>query len=476
MKSYLQYLANGEIRQVADAGTRSPVVSPVTQEIIGEVGFCSIRQLGDAVDGARRAQAAWADSSLDERRQALQRLRQAIEARSEAFAVALAEEIGCPMWLGRLMQVPMALRDLDHAVEGLGQIVWQEPVGNGLVERVPVGVIGAIAPWNFPLHQIVAKVAAAVAAGCAIVLKPSEVAPGVARLFIEAVQAAGLPPGLVNVLWGSSELGQALVDHPGVDQISFTGSTAVGRRIMAAAAARVARVTLELGGKSAAVLLDDADLDAALPMVLRAGIVNSGQACVSQSRLLVPRQRLAEVEQRLVELVKGWQCGNPMDEATRLGPVATEAQFERINRMINAALKSGARLLSGGPRRPAGVERGWFLAPTLLHVTDPLLPISCEEVFGPVIAVLGYDDEDEAANLANATPYGLSGAVWSADTQRAAAFGRRMRTGQVVINGAAQNLATPFGGWGQSGFGRENGRFGIEECLQYRALHGAVPS
>jgi aldehyde dehydrogenase (NAD+) len=302
------------------------------------------------------------------------------------------------------------------------------------------------------------------------------VAPSVAWLFIEAVQAAGLPPGLINVLWGSSELGEALVDHPGVDQISFTGSTAIGRRIMAAAAARVARVTLELGGKSAAVLLDDADLDAALPMVLRAGVVNSGQACVSQSRLLVPRQRLPEIEQRLVELAKGWHPGHPMDEATRLGPVATGVQFERINRMIEAARAGGARVLCGGPGRPAGMERGWFLAPTLLHVTDPQLPISCEEVFGPVIAVLGYDDQDEAARLANATPYGLSGAVWSADPQRALAFGRRMRTGQVVINGAAQNLATPFGGWGQSGFGRENGRFGIEECLQYRALHGAVPT
>lgn len=449
-------------------------IDPATEGPAATVTLCTQADLDRALDSARRAQPAWAASTPGQRRQLLMRLHDALAARSEAAVVTLARDIGCPVWLGRLMQLPMALRGLVLAAEGLAQLRWQETIGNGVVERVPVGVVAALTPWNFPLHQIVAKVAGALAAGCAVVLKPSEVAPGAAQAFIEAVHDAGVPAGLVNLVWGGAELGAALVDDGRVDQISFTGSTAVGRRVMAAASARLARVTLELGGKSAAVLLDDADFDAALPVVLRMALVNSGQACVSQSRVVVPRARLDEVQQRLVALCADWPAGDPQDERTRLGPVATAAQFAQIDRMVRRAAEQGARLLCGGPGRAPAQPRGFFVAPTVLADVRPELEIAQQEVFGPVLAVQAADDEADALRIANATAYGLSGAVWSRDPGRAAAFARQMRTGQVVINGAAQNLATPFGGWGQSGFGRENGRFGIEECLQYRALHGVA--
>ncbi|MBD2222880.1 aldehyde dehydrogenase family protein, partial [Calothrix sp. FACHB-1219] len=324
-----------------------------------------------------------------------------------------------------------------------------------------------------PLHQIVAKVAPVIAAGCTVILKPSEVAPGAALLFMEAVHDAGLPPGVVNLVWGGPQVGEQLVSHPVVDRISFTGSTQVGRAIMASAAQGLKPVTLELGGKSAAVLLDDADLDAAVPAVVRLSMANSGQACVSQSRLIAPKRLIPEILERTKSAMTQWPVGNPLDAATRLGPVATQGQFNRVRTMIERAVGDGASLIQGGLTRPEGPEQGFYVAPTLFSGVRPDMEIAQEEVFGPVLSVLAYEDESEAATLANATRYGLSGAVWSGDRARATGFARQMRTGQVVINGAPQNLATPFGGWGWSGFGRENGRFGIEDLLVYRSLHGA---
>lgn len=473
MTRYDAFFADGAFHRATGAST-APVVDPTTEERIGEVAYCSTADLDSAIDSAQRAAHAWATSTISQRREALERLTKQVQARSEAIVRALALEIGCPVWLGRLMQVPMALKDLEFTIAGLDEVVWTETIGNGLVERVPVGVVAAITPWNFPLHQIVAKVAGAVAAGCAVVLKPSEVSPGAAYLFMQAVADAGLPSGLVNMVWGNAEVGAALVADPRVNQISFTGSTAVGRQIMAAASQRLARVTLELGGKSAAVLLDDADLEAALPVALRIGVANSGQACVSQSRIIVPRARQDEVCERLRVLLNTWPLGNPLDEATRLGPVATATQWAGVQRHIARALDEGATLVCGGAGRPQGFGRGFHIAPTVFRDVSPKMAIAREEVFGPVIAVMPADSEAEALDMANGTPYGLSGAVWSRDPTRAVRAARQLRTGQVVINGAPQNLATPFGGWGASGFGRENGRFGIEECLQYRSLHGAA--
>ncbi|WP_260986393.1 aldehyde dehydrogenase family protein [Bordetella genomosp. 13] len=449
------------------------VRNPATEAVQAQVRECSAANLERAVQSAVRGRSSWGVSTLDERRAALDRLGEALQKRSGRIVDSLAREMGCPVWLGEAMQVPMALKGLAFARAALDEIVWQERIGNGLVERVPVGVIAAITPWNFPLHQIVAKVAAAIAAGCATVLKPSEFAPGAAWLFIEACHEAQLPAGVVNLVWGGAPLGRALVAHPGIDQVSFTGSTAVGRSVMAEAGQHLKRVTLELGGKSASVLLPDADLDAAVGVSLRMALANSGQACVSQSRLIVPRAKLAEVEERLLGLLADWPLGDPMDPATRLGPVANQRQFLRIGDMVEQALQQGARLVAGGPGRATGFERGWYCPVTLLSDVSPALEIAQDEAFGPVLALMPYDTPEQALALANSTRYGLSGAVWSADAERATAFARRMVTGQVIINGAPQNLATPFGGRRDSGLGRENGRFGVEECLTYRSLHGA---
>lgn len=472
MRSYTSFYIDGEFRPCTGMA-RMPLLNPATGQPIGEVQACSAQDVDSAIASARKAFDAWSESTIDERRTLLLRLREELAARTDAAAVLLAEEMGCPVWLGRLMQVPMALKGLEFAAEALTRIEWNERIGNGLVERVPSGVVAAITPWNFPLHQIVAKVAAAMAAGCTVVLKPSETAPGAAQLFMEAAHAAGLPPGVVNLVWGGPDVGEQLVSHAQVDRISFTGSTSVGRRIMATAAGGLKPVTLELGGKSAAVLLDDADLEAAIPSVVRLSLANSGQACVSQSRLIAPRRLIPEIIERWRAAAAQWPLGDPLDEATRLGPVATQAQYARVQAMIKRARRQGASLIAGGAARPPAFESGCYVQPTLFADVLPEMEIAQEEVFGPVLAVLAYDTEEQAVALANATRYGLSGAVWSGDTARARTFARRMRTGQVVINGATQNLATPFGGWSWSGFGRENGRFGIEDMLLYRSLHGA---
>lgn len=472
MRTYASFYANGAFRSSTGV-SRMPLVSPSSGQQIGEVLACSPQDVEIAIQSARAGFDLWSESSIDERRAALRQLRDELAARAEAATARLAVEMGCPVWLGRLMQLPMPLKGLELAIEALTQIEWDERIGNGLVERVPSGVVAAITPWNFPLHQIVAKVAAAIAAGCTVVLKPSEIAPGAAQLFIEAVHAAGLPPGVVNLVWGGPDVGEQLVRHPHVDRISFTGSTQVGRRIMAAAAEGLKPVTLELGGKSAAVLLEDADLDAAIPAVVRLSMANSGQACVSQSRLIAPRRLLPEIVERLRTAAAQWPLGDPLDEATRLGPVATQAQHARAQAMIERAQQQGAALVEGGAARPASLEPGFYVQPTVFTEVQPQMEIAQEEIFGPILAVMAYDAEDQAVALSNATRYGLSGAVWSRDAARALAVARQMKTGQVVINGAAQNLATPFGGWGWSGFGRENGRFGIEDLLNYRSLHGA---
>ncbi|TDF62676.1 aldehyde dehydrogenase family protein [Cupriavidus sp. L7L] len=470
---YEHYYAEGAFHK-ATGQDWLPVFSPTTGEEIASVRSSSVADLDFAVKCAVAGFARWSLSTLDERRAVLRRLHSALASRTGAIARLLAQEMGCPVWLGELMQVPMALRGLELAIDALDQIVWSESVGNGVVEKVPVGVVAAITPWNFPLHQIVAKVAAAIAAGCTVVLKPSELAPGAAQAFVETCHEADLPAGVVNSVWGDAAIGQALVTHPEIDQVSFTGSTGVGRAIMADASKHLKRVTLELGGKSAAVILDDADLDVALPVVMRMAIANSGQACVSQSRLIVPAQQLRDVENRLKGLIQAWPLGDPLDAATRLGPLANARQFERVSAMVATAKTQGARDVSPEPGARDLPAKGYFHPVTLLSDVRPEMEIAQEEAFGPVLAIMPYDTEDEALAIANSTKYGLSGAVWSASKERATAFARRLKTGQVIINGAPQNLATPFGGRGESGIGRENGRYGVEECLTYRSLHGAV--
>ena len=447
-----------------------PVVSPVTEEQIGELVSCSKADVDAAIGSARRCFPVWASSSIGEREQALRALRAAIARRSEQFAQSLVAEVGVPVSVGRSMQVPMPLGNLDAIIEGLREVCWEEQIRNSSVAREPVGVVAAITPWNYPLHQIVAKVGGAIGAGCTTVLKASEFAPGAAQLFMEAVEEADLPPGLVNMVWGGANVGEWLVADPRTDIISFTGSGAVARRILASAAASLKRVALELGGKSAALILDDADLDIAVPMVVRRCMNNSGQACVAQTRLLAPRRLEGEIAERISMALHDWTLGDPADEKTRIGPVASARQFEGVNRHIRDALDAGAHLLAGGAGRAAGFERGYFIAPTVFTDVRRDMKLAREEVFGPVLAVMAYDDDEDGIDLANATAYGLSGAVWSADPARAIKAAQHMRAGQVIVNGAPPNPASPFGGIGQSGFGRENGRFSIEAFLELKSI------
>ncbi|MBE7200194.1 MAG: aldehyde dehydrogenase family protein, partial [Parafilimonas terrae] len=340
--------------------------------------------------------------------------------------------------------------------------------------RVPCGVVAAITPWNAPLHQIVGKVVAALAAGCTVVLKPSEIAPSTAQLFAQAVDEAGLPAGAFNLVWGDAAVGAALVRHREVDVVSFTGSERGGARVAEAAGSEIKRVVLELGGKSAAILLNDAPMEKAVTTVLTQCFANTGQTCVAQSRLLVPRGRLREVEQLCADGAAAWAPGDPRDEATRMGPVASEAQKHTVTRLIEGALRDGARRVAGGGAPSPGLPSGFFVPPTVFSDVAPDSALAQEEVFGPVLSVIPYDSEDEAIRIANGTRFGLSGSVWGDDLSRATGVAARLETGQVGLNGAPQNFLAPFGGVKRSGFGRENGRFGVEEFLQLRAIHGVA--
>lgn len=473
MNEYRHFYADG--RWLPTTGTAELTQSsPVTEEPISRLTACSGADVDRAVRAAHEGQPVWAASTLEDRRQALRRLHAALARRTDAFVETLAFELGVPVWVGRSMQVPMPLGNLEAMIEGLDQILWEEQIRTSRVTREPAGMIAAITPWNFPLHQIVAKIGGAIGAGCATVLKPSEVAPGVATLFIEAIAETELPPGVVNLVWGDAMVGEQLVAHPGIDLISFTGSNEVGRRVLTSAAATLKRTVLELGGKSAALVLDDADLDVAIPTVLRRCLVNSGQTCVAHSRLVVPRGREADVLERIVAALSQWPLGMPEAADTRLGPVATERQFRRVDQHIEAARDAGATLISGGSGRAAGFDRGWFIAPTVFADVTPRMALAREEVFGPVLAVMPYGNEAEGIAIANSTPFGLSGGVWAADPARAATVARRIRAGQVIVNGAASNPAAPFGGFGASGFGRENGRFSIEAFLELKSIHGGI--
>ena len=337
--------------------------------------------------------------------------------------------------------------------------------------REPVGVVAAITPWNYPLHQIAAKVAAALAAGCTVVLKPSEVAPLNAFVLTEIIHASGLPAGVFNLVTGYGPVvGEAMAKHPGVDMVSFTGSTRAGKRVSELASASVKRVALELGGKSAAVILEDADLAAAVNGTVNACFLNSGQTCSAHTRMLVPEGKYDEAAKIAAELAQGFTVGDPFGGAAKLGPLISDVQRDRVRGYIRKGIEEGAELLAGGADAPEGLPKGYYVKPTVFGKVKPDSIIAQEEIFGPVLSIITYKDEDEAVRIANGTPYGLAGGVWSKDEGRANKVARRIRAGQVDINGGPFNLSAPFGGFKQSGNGRELGRFGLEEFLEYKSL------
>jgi acyl-CoA reductase-like NAD-dependent aldehyde dehydrogenase len=447
------------------------VVNPTTEEVIGTIPGCSAVDADRAVEAARGAFESWSQTSREERARFIVAIAEGLNERGDEIAATITQELGMPLKLSRIIQVGLPASQFASMPELMERIAWEEEIGSSRVLREPVGVLGAITPWNYPLNQIAAKVAPALAAGCTVVLKPSEVTPLNAFMLAEVVEAVGLPAGVFNLVTGVGPVvGEAIAAHPGVDMVSFTGSTRAGRRVSELASATVKPVAMELGGKSPNLILDDADLEKAVPDGVAKCFLNSGQTCSALTRMLVPRQRLAEAEELAKATAETFTPGDPFDGATRLGPLVSDVQRDRVRGYIEKGVAEGARLIAGGAESPEGLERGYFVRPTVFSEVEAEMTIGQEEIFGPVLAIQPYEGEDDAVRIANSTPYGLAGGVWSADSERAIAVARRIRTGQIEINGGAFNPLAPFGGYGQSGHGRENGRYGIEELLQVKSL------
>jgi aldehyde dehydrogenase (NAD+) len=447
------------------------VVNSTTEEVMGHIPAGTAEDVDKAVKAARKAFESWSSTSVEERAKYLTRITEGLQARMDEIATLVSQEVGMPKSLSLLVQAGLPLMDFQNTASLVSEVQFEEQVGNSLIVREPVGVVGAITPWNYPLHQVAAKVAPALAAGCTIVLKPSEVAPLNAFVLAEIIDDVGLPAGVFNLVTGTGDVvGEAMSAHPDIDMISFTGSTRAGKRISEVAAATVKRVTLELGGKSPNVILDDADLEQAVADGVAKAFLNSGQTCSALTRMIVPRSKLAEVEAIAKATAEAFTPGDPFGESTRLGPLVSEAQRERVRGYIKKGEKEGARLVTGGAEAPEGLEQGYFVRPTVFSDVTTDMTIAQEEIFGPVLSILPYDDDEEAVRIANDTIYGLAGGVWSGDVERAKAVARRIRTGQVEVNGGSFNPMAPFGGYKQSGKGRELGKFGIEEYLETKSL------
>ncbi|WP_369201523.1 aldehyde dehydrogenase family protein [Streptomyces sp. PU-14G] len=470
MKAHDGMYIDGSWRPAAGSGAIE-VTNPADGSLLATVPAGGPEDVDAAVRAARAALPGWSATPPAERAARLEALQQILIARRDEIAETVTAELGSPLTLSRKVHAAAPIAVCGSYAQLAAEYPLEERVGNSRVLREPVGVVGAITPWNYPLHQIVAKAAPALAAGCTMVLKPAEDTPLVAQLFAEAVHEAGVPAGVFNLVTGlGPEAGQALAEHEGIDLLSFTGSTAVGRQVGAAAARGVKRVALELGGKSANVILPGADLAKAVKVGVANVMSNSGQTCSAWTRMLVDAERYDEAVRLAADAVAAYVTGDPLDEATRVGPVVNAKQYERVTGYIRRGQEEGARIVAGGAERPEGAERGHYVRPTVFADVTEEMALAQEEIFGPVLSVLRYEDTEEALRIANGTVYGLAGAVWSDDEDEAVAFARRMETGQVDINGGRFNPLAPFGGYKQSGVGRELGRHGLEEYLQTKSL------
>jgi len=445
------------------------VENPATEAVIGRIPSGTASDVDRAVAAARAAQDAWAATSAEERGKYLSRLQEAVTAKHGEIAQTIAKEMGAPIKIAEMVQAGLPIADIATAAQLATSFEWERQIGNSTVVMEPLGVVGCITPWNYPLHQVTAKVAYALAAGCTVVLKPSEIAPLCSYLFFDAIHEVGLPPGVVNLVTGYGQtVGEAIAAHPDIDMVSFTGSTRAGKRVAELGAQTVKKVSLELGGKSANVILPDADLTKAVKVGVGNCYLNSGQTCTAWTRMLVHSSQYDEAVELAAKTAEGYTIGDPFDEGTRLGPLVSKAQRDRVAAYIEKGKAEGARVVAGGDTAP--LEKGYFVSPTVFADVTTDMTIAQEEIFGPVLSILKYDDEDEALRIANDSIYGLAGGVWSGDADRAKAFARKMKTGQVDINGGSFNVAAPFGGFKQSGVGRELGPFGLEEFTQPKSL------
>ena len=447
------------------------VIDSTTEQVIGRIPEGTPQDVDRAVEAARAGFEAWRQVPVEQRVDACMAISAALAERGDEIAALISAEVGMPLALARTIQAGLPAMDFGSMAQVASEVAWEEQIGNSLIVREPIGVVGCITPWNYPLHQICAKVGPALTAGCSVVVKPSEVTPLSSFILAEIIDSLDLPAGVFNLVTGFGPVvGEAMAAHDDVDMVSFTGSTRAGRRVSEVASGTVKRVALELGGKSANVILDDADLKQAVGYGVSNCYLNSGQTCSAHTRMLVPREKLAEAEQIAAATAEQFTPGDPFEPTTRLGPLVSETQRERVRGYIEKGEAEGAKLLTGGTEPPEGLDRGYFVRPTVFSEVAPEMTIAQEEIFGPVLAIQPYDDEDDAVRIANDTDYGLAGGVWSADQDRAISVAKRIRTGQIEINGGAFNPIAPFGGYKQSGHGRENGRYAIEELLQVKSL------
>jgi aldehyde dehydrogenase (NAD+) len=461
---------NGAWIPSTGTGTLS-VTNSTTEEVMGTIPEGTAADVGAAVAAAKAAFPGWSRTPADDRAKYCARVAEGLAARMDEVATLVSQEVGMVKSLSTLIQAGLPYNSFSVIPQVVADFVWEEKVGNSLIVREPVGVVGAITPWNYPLHQIAAKVAYALAAGCTIIVKPSEIAPLNAFLLADIIADTDLPPGVFNLVSGTGPLvGEALARHPDVDMVSFTGSTRAGKRVGEICMERVAKVALELGGKSANIILEDADFAKAVKDGVFKAFLNSGQTCSALTRMVVPRARLAEVEEIAARTADAMTPGDPFAASSKLGPLVSQRQWDRVQDYIRVGVEEGAKLVTGGAGKPEGLETGYFVKPTVFSEVTRDMRIAREEIFGPVLAILPYDTEDDAVEIANDSDYGLAGGVWAGDQEHGIAVARRIRTGQVEVNGGAFNPNAPFGGYKQSGIGREYGSFGLDEFLEVKAL------
>ncbi|MGQ0623677.1 MAG: aldehyde dehydrogenase family protein [Sporichthyaceae bacterium] len=471
MRTYDALYIDGTWQAPAVPTAPTQVLSGADGAVVARVPCGGLADLDAAIVAARRAFDSWSQSTPDQRADLIEAIADALAARSAEIADAISLEVGMPRKMSARVQVGAPLIALRSYATIAREFAWTRELGNSLIVREAAGVVGAILPWNYPLNQLVMKVGPALAAGCTVVLKPADVAPTAAFFFAEACASAGLPAGVFNLVSGGDDVGAAIAADPRFDVISFTGSTPVGALVAAAAVQNINRVALELGGKSANIILADADLERAVTVGVNSAMMNSGQTCSAWTRMLVPAQLQDEVLAIAEKAIGKLTVGHPLEESTRLGPLASAEQVATVTGYIDAGIAEGARLVAGGLGTPDGVDpAGYYVRPTIFADVTPSMRIAREEIFGPVLSVIPYSSEEEAIASANDSEYGLHGGVWSGDPDRAMAVARRLRTGQVDVNGGAWNPLAPFGGYKKSGLGREFGELGLEEYLEIKSI------
>jgi aldehyde dehydrogenase (NAD+) len=471
MKDYRNFYIDGEWVRATE-GKDHTVINPSNEAPIATISLGNAADVDKAVSAAKKAYYSFSETSISERQALLHRIIDIYQARSEEMARAISLEMGAPVSLSRKAQVPAGLAHFAEAVRVLVNFNFEEVKGSTLMRKEPIGVCGLITPWNWPMNQIACKVAPALAAGCAMILKPSEFAPLSAHLFAQILEEAKVPPGVFNLVYGDGAVGAVIASHPDVAMISFTGSTQAGVAVATAAATTVKRVTQELGGKSANIILDDADFLKAVREGVQACFRNTGQSCNAPTRMLIPRQKMAEAVFAAKQEAEGAKVGDPDREDTVIGPLVSRRQFDRVQHFISEGIKEGATLVTGGMGRPEGIEKGYFVRPTVFTDVNNRMTIAREEIFGPVLCIIPYEDEQEAVSMANDSPYGLAAFVSSSNLQHARSVANQLRAGNVHINNARVDFGACFGGYKQSGNGREWGEAGIAEFLELKAVLG----